>query len=137
MDAEKGSTEKEATVEYGGLVWTPSGIEGVVDFRTTQPDCGKYRICQYTDDGHYQGCWHWHVDFISLIGPALKPSVLKMETGGIKDTRDEAIQACLDAKGNFIEDIKLLSMALGVGNYPTGFMDGQSALSKKIAEVLP
>lgn len=136
MDAEKGNNDKETTVEYGGLVWTPSARENIVDFLATQPDCGDYRISQYTE-GTSKGCWHWMVYFRCLIDPALKPSVLKMDTSGIEDTRDAAMQACLDAKGNFIADIKLLSMALGVGNYPTGFMDGQAALSKKIAEVLP
>lgn len=127
----------DGSIEYSGLVWQKYGEEGSFDYKTTQRDCGRYRIHQYLDEGFYQGRWFWECVFDNLVAPEYMPSVLYMSVSGIEDTIEESMQACIEAKKKFIADIKTLSMALGVGDYATGFADGQSTLAKKIAEALP
>lgn len=124
--------EAEATVEYGGLVWIKSVRGDTPEYEVTQPDCGSYRISQYTD----QDRWFWGVVFDSLVDREQFPRTLRMETSGIKETRADAMQACMEAKGKFIADIKQVCAELGIGDYADGYTDGKSDLLKKIAEVL-
>ncbi|MCE5182336.1 MAG: hypothetical protein LLG15_11090 [Betaproteobacteria bacterium] len=126
----------EETIEFGGLVWPKTDRAESDEYTAVIPDCGNCRITQYAE-GYTKGAWHWMVYFDTLIDPLHKVSVLQMETRGIKPTREEAMQACLDAKDLFIKDIKQLSFALSIGDYATGFKEGQSALAKDIREVLP
>lgn len=127
------------TIEYGNLVWTKTDCETRFEYTSEQPECGSYYIYQYPfgDNSSCSGRWLWRVKFNTLLGA--KPAILNMEVSEIVVGTDpeEAMQACLDAKDKFVEDIKLLAMQLGIGNYPTGYMDGQAALVDKIKMVLP
>lgn len=132
-------TTPPETVEYGGLIWAKNNDKAAgVEYHATLPECGRFRVYQYPEGSYSQGDWLWHVSFDTLVDAAHKPSIMQMEASQIvgPDIK-EAMQACLDAKGKFIADIKQLSVQLGIGNYPTGFMDGQAALVEKIKMVLP
>lgn len=132
--------EHPETIEYGGLIWTKdndrsSGIE----YEASQPECGKFRVYQYPNESpSCAGRWLWAVNFNTMVKAEYQPAILQMEASKVVDKNIEAaMQACLDAKDIFIADIKQLSTQLGIGNYATGYMDGQAKLAEKIKMVLP
>ena len=131
----------QITIEYGGLTWVKSDDRDELEYRAEQPGCGSFRIYLYPKTKKSCSCagrWLWSVRFDTLVAKEFKPEILNMEASAVVgDDIEEAMQTCLDAKEKFIADIKQLSLQLGIGNYPTGYMDGQAALAKKIAMVLP
>lgn len=126
----------EETIEFGGLIWKRLECENSYKYEAIQPDCGRSYVYQYPD-GHSKGHWHCLTYFDALIEPLHHLSVLEMQASDIKPTREEAMQFCLDAKDLFIADIKTICIALCIGDYTTGFKEGQAALAKDIREVLP
>ncbi len=135
-EASAGIVQRPETIEFGGLVWNKTGRDEQV-YKTSQAGCGEYRISQYGEDsGYCAGRWHFAVEFKFTTTPEFKTAVLMMEARGVIDTRDEAMQACLDAKDKFIADLKNLSVVLGLNDYFLGYLEGQAALSKSVMEVL-
>lgn len=142
MNTETATTEAPAeTIEYGEILWTlhDERPERGISYNAIHPEIGELYIYQYPKDG--TGCdgrwlYRTHLRKILDINPAiLSMTVSKVLEDGL--TTLDAMQACLDSKDVFIEDIKKLSIAFGVGNYATGYMDGQAALTEKIKAVLP
>jgi hypothetical protein len=124
--------ETPETVEFGGLVWKNThraNLRGV-DYRTFQPGVGNYRVYQYPldDEQHVQGKWLWADDLIGILHPLPNPSHLDMEPSAIVQTREEAMQCCLEAKGKFIEQVCMLAQLFGAKNsdaYAAGFFAGR------------
>ncbi|MCE5180508.1 MAG: hypothetical protein LLG15_01780 [Betaproteobacteria bacterium] len=123
----------EETIEFGGLVWKKTDNPHSCEYRSNSPGTGDYRISQYED-----GRWHCMSHIDEWLDPLIELDVITdLFISKIKPTRDEAMQFCIDAKDLLTSDVKKLSFALSIGDYATGFKEGQSALAKDIREVLP
>lgn len=136
LTVENPPVNTEDEFQYGGLVWRKSARKDAIEYTATQQSAGSYRIYQYPE-GPSHGAWLWMVELDTLIDRSDRPSFIDMRGGRVVDTQEEALQSCLEAKDKFIADIKRLGLLLEVGNYATGFMDGQADIAKKIAGVLP
>lgn len=131
--------EAALTIEFGGLVWIKSNRVDETEYEVEHADLGKLRIYQYPVAGGDYCCgrWLYEARLDEVLPRENRPAFLDMRVSDIVDTREEEMQFALDAKDKFIADIKTVSIQLGIGNYPTGYMDGQAALAKKIALVMP
>lgn len=128
------------TINYGqDLIWVRSSRSDNVEYEATQPGIGSFRVYQYApDSAHWcAGQWLWSVRFDKLVDENSNPKVLKLEASDIVATREDAMLACLDARGEFIHDMRqLLTRLCPDDAYATGFRAGQDALKQKIIEAL-
>jgi hypothetical protein len=124
------------TIEYSGIIWTKTNNTDN-EFIADHPEFGEIRVYQYPQDSYSAGRWLWSVDFHKKLSLDERLTFSIQISKIVGTDRDEAMQCCLNAKEILIHDIKYISLKLGIGNYPTGFMDGQAALAAKIAQVLP
>lgn len=126
--------EAPDTIEFHGMIWTRT--ENVQpEYKASNPDIGDFRVYQYPVGSNSEGRWLWWVD-LKKISRDFKFEYLRTEASDIVDTREEAMVGCITARGFWLDDIKVLMAKLGIGDYATGFRDGQDALTKKVQEVL-
>lgn len=122
------------TIELHGLIWTRT--ENVQpEYKSSNPDIGDFRVYQYPVGSNSEGKWLWWADF-TKIGRDFEFKYLKTDACDIVDTREDAMVGCITARGFWQDEIKALMAKLGIGDYDTGFKDGQDALAKKVQEVL-
>lgn len=129
--------EVEQQIKYGELTWLLSKSDSL-QYKTIIPRVGHARVYQYpeTDQDWCGGRWLWSINF-DLLPTGFNPVVLKMEASDIVATRDEAMLACLDAKGLFIEDLRQLLMILCPGDeYAQGRRAGQEEIKQRVIDFL-
>lgn len=122
----------------GGLEWhrTDLGYAGI-EYATAMQDRGELRIYQYPADNYSAGRWLWSANLTTLLPAEFKLNCISIrDLGRIVDTQEEALSCCLNAKNLMEEDIKNISLYREVGNYATGYLDGQAALTAKIKAAL-
>lgn len=127
------------TVEYGGLIWTKKQAADEPTYIVQQSGVGKFRVGRYPFDelDSCSGKWHWHVDLDQLVDVKQLPKVLSMDVGGIMPTMMEAMLACLDARGQFVEDMRQLLHVLCPGDeYAQGRRAGQEEIKQRIIDSL-
>lgn len=125
-------------IEFGGLIWEKSRRSNTNEYTATHPDIGDFRIFQYPkESSSCSGEWLWNADIKILFPTDSAQKYIETRISDIVETAEEAMTHCLRAREYWIEDIKKLSMHFKVGGYPIGFEDGQAALAKKIAAVMP
>lgn len=124
-------------IEFGGLIWEKSRRSDTNEYTAQHPDIGDLRIFQYPKDSSCSGEWLWSADLKILFPEDNTPNHIETRISNIVETAEEAMARCLRAREYWIEDIKKLSMHFKIGGYPIGFEDGQAALAKKIAAVMP
>jgi hypothetical protein len=124
-------------IEFGGLIWEKSRRSDTNEYTAHHPDIGDLRIFQYPKESSCDGEWLWNADIDILFSRDDAPKYIETRVSNIVETAEEAMAHCLRAREYLIEDIKKLSMHFKVGGYPSGFEDGQAALAKKIAAVMP
>lgn len=127
--------ETPDTIEYHGLIWIRS-VRPELEYMTTSPEIGMFHVYQYQKNEYgNEGRWYWSVNF-TKIKCELKFTHLKTDASGIVDTLELAMVACLTARGYWLDEIKALMSHLEIGDYATGFKDGQADIAKKVQEVL-
>lgn len=126
------------TIEYGGLIWRKSESRSdKPQYDAIEPGTGSFYISQYTEEnGFHKGQWHWCVRFNKWLDPLFQPVALNLDSSGIEKERDDAMFACLNAKAKFLDEIKMVLVLLGVGDYAEGFRAGQEDIKAKVAEVV-
>lgn len=130
---------KTKIVEYGGLLWQKREESKDPTYMARNSSVGRFRVSQYPDDGldRFSGKWHWHVDFDRLASEEFKPKALSMDVAGIQETMQEAMLACLDARGAFIEDMRqLLSLLCPGDEYAQGRRAGQEEIKQRLINFL-
>lgn len=129
-------TTIEQTIEYGGLTWERSSRCTEPEYQSKDPEVGEFRIFQYAEDSSCNGHWLWCA-YLTKISPEIKFVALKPECSGIVETREIALNCCINARGQFLSEIQSLIAILNIGDYATGFRDGFNAMADQIKEVLP
>jgi len=124
-------------IEFGGLIWEKSLRSDTNEYTAHHPDIGDLRIFQYPKESSCGGEWLWNADLKMLFPRDNTPNHIETRISDIVETMGEAMDHCLRAKEYWIEDIKKISLHFKIGGYPIGFEDGQAALAKKIAAVMP
>ena len=124
-------------IEYHGLIWTRTDREKP-EFKASNPEIGNFTISQYGDESisGNTGRWWWQAEF-DVIKNLIGPTFLQTSASGIVDTREEAMAACLVARGNWLDEIKMLMEKLGIGDFAAGFQAGQNDIRQRIAKVMP
>ncbi len=126
------TTSETASFEFGGVVWHQKEngwIEVDVD------GVGHFTISQYPDktNEYSFGKWCWRVYFNKIdsgwkvLSGDNEPKVVQTDCWGVVDTKEEAMQRCLDAQQDFIQDIQRIAFVLGFDNYAMGLKDGVAA----------
>lgn len=131
--------EMEQVIQYGGLAWLKQKNITDIVYKTVIPDAGEARVYQYpmNNESWCEGQWHWSIRFNFLIADQLKPDVLKTKASNIRPTQQEAMLACLDAKGLFVEDMRRLLAYLCPGDeYAQGRRAGQEEVRQRIIDSL-
>lgn len=127
------------TIEYGGLIWSKISETILPTYIAEQPGVGGLRVSQYPCDGldWSSGKWHWHADLDGLVKSEQRPNVIRMNVGGIVPTMMEAMLACLDARGAFVEDLRQLLYLLCPGEeYAQGRRAGQEEIKQRMIDFL-
>ena len=128
--------QAQENIEFHGMIWCRTKNKSP-EYTTISPDVGEFRISQYpVDSGLFNaGRWFWSVDF-TKIRREFNFTHLRVDASDIVDTREEAMVGCLTARGFWLDEIKTLMAKLGIGDYATGFKDGQYAIAKVVQEAL-
>jgi hypothetical protein len=126
-------------IEYGGLTWEHKPKLSQLTYFANQSGVGRFRVHQYPLDDldACSGKWSWHVDFDWLVDFEQRPKVLYMNVGGVLPTLQDAMLACLDARGQFIEDMRQLLKVLCPGDeYAQGHRAGQEEIKQRLIDLL-
>lgn len=127
-----------ASFQYGGLEWHKIDRDDKgVEYKTAMQGRGEFRIYQYPEGSYCAGEWLWCANLSCLLPKEIKLNCISLDSlRAVVDTQVQALSACLNARDLMEEDIKNISLYREIGNYATGFLDGQAALTDKIKAVL-
>lgn len=124
----------EQTIEYGGCTWTPGALGDMLMYKANSPLRDDLHIHQYGPDRFCAGRWNWQARYHM---PDIQTDVLRLESSGVEPTRELAMAACINARDNFIDEMKQALRVLCPDEpYADGFRAGQEDIKARIAKVV-